>query len=161
MQPHLYKNIVLTGGNTLFPGFRDRVYKEVRALAPVEYQVSVHLPPKYARENYVNINICVYGNYHWLDIWFLYSALFAIRGKEASCWQRTLTLKRWWSHGKIMRKMDIIYARKSLIFNLRKIDPCRHRRNGINTCHSNQCHAQTSSQDIWFLNLTTLYFSFI
>lgn len=63
MQPHLYKNIVLTGGNTLFPGFRDRVYKEVRALAPVEYQVSVHLPQKYARENHVNINICVYGNY--------------------------------------------------------------------------------------------------
>lgn len=47
MQPHLYKNIVLTGGNTLFPGFRDRVYKEVRALAPVDYQVSVHLPQKY------------------------------------------------------------------------------------------------------------------
>ncbi|XP_055048724.2 actin-related protein 6 [Misgurnus anguillicaudatus] len=44
MQPHLYKNIVLTGGNTLFPGFRDRVYKEVRALAPVEYQVRVVLP---------------------------------------------------------------------------------------------------------------------
>lgn len=47
MQPHFYKNIVLTGGNTLFPGFRDRVYKEVRALAPVEYEVSVVLPPKY------------------------------------------------------------------------------------------------------------------
>uniref|UniRef100_A0A671SV48 Actin-related protein 6 n=1 Tax=Sinocyclocheilus anshuiensis TaxID=1608454 RepID=A0A671SV48_9TELE len=44
MQPHFYKNIVLTGGNTLFPGFRDRVYTEVRALAPVEYQVSVVLP---------------------------------------------------------------------------------------------------------------------
>ncbi|XP_042571330.1 actin-related protein 6-like isoform X1 [Cyprinus carpio] len=44
MQPHFYKNIVLTGGNALFPGYRDRVYKEVRALAPVEYQVSVVLP---------------------------------------------------------------------------------------------------------------------
>ncbi|KAK7121481.1 hypothetical protein R3I93_022541 [Phoxinus phoxinus] len=44
MQSHFYKNIVLTGGNTLFPGFRDRVYKEVRALAPVEYEVSVVLP---------------------------------------------------------------------------------------------------------------------
>ncbi|KAL6480519.1 hypothetical protein MHYP_G00115520 [Metynnis hypsauchen] len=44
MQPHFYKNIVLTGGNTLFPGFRDRVYKEVRALAPTEFQVSVVLP---------------------------------------------------------------------------------------------------------------------
>uniref|UniRef100_A0A3B4E8B2 Actin-related protein 6 n=1 Tax=Pygocentrus nattereri TaxID=42514 RepID=A0A3B4E8B2_PYGNA len=44
MQPHFYKNIVLTGGNALFPGFRDRVYKEVRALAPAEFQVSVVLP---------------------------------------------------------------------------------------------------------------------
>ncbi|KAL7885589.1 hypothetical protein AOLI_G00058840 [Acnodon oligacanthus] len=44
MQPHFYKNIVLTGGNALFPGFRDRVYKEVRALAPTEFQVSVVLP---------------------------------------------------------------------------------------------------------------------
>uniref|UniRef100_A0A3P8ZEW5 Actin related protein 6 n=1 Tax=Esox lucius TaxID=8010 RepID=A0A3P8ZEW5_ESOLU len=45
MQPHFYKNIVLTGGNTLFPGFRDRVYKEVRSLAPTDFQVSVVQPP--------------------------------------------------------------------------------------------------------------------
>ncbi|KAM9471210.1 actin-related protein 6 [Clarias gariepinus] len=44
MQPHFFKNIVLTGGNTLFPGFRDRVYKEVRALAPSEFDVSVTQP---------------------------------------------------------------------------------------------------------------------
>ncbi|TSK28083.1 Actin-related protein 6 [Bagarius yarrelli] len=44
MQPHFFKNIVLTGGNTLFPGFRDRVYKEVRALAPTEFDVSVIQP---------------------------------------------------------------------------------------------------------------------
>lgn len=46
MQPHFYKNIVLTGGNTLFPGFRDRVYKEVRSLTPTDFQVSVLQPPK-------------------------------------------------------------------------------------------------------------------
>uniref|UniRef100_A0AAZ3R7Z0 Actin-related protein 6 n=1 Tax=Oncorhynchus tshawytscha TaxID=74940 RepID=A0AAZ3R7Z0_ONCTS len=45
MQPHFYKNIVLTGGNTLFPGFRDRVYKEVRSLTPTDFQVSVLQPP--------------------------------------------------------------------------------------------------------------------
>ncbi len=54
MQPHFYKNIVLTGGNTLFPGYRDRVYKEVRALAPVEYDVSVVLPQKYVWEFWKN-----------------------------------------------------------------------------------------------------------
>ncbi|KAK3564712.1 hypothetical protein QTP86_024889, partial [Hemibagrus guttatus] len=44
MQPHFFKNIILTGGNTLFPGFRDRVYKEVRALTPSEFDVSVIQP---------------------------------------------------------------------------------------------------------------------
>ncbi|KAB0351470.1 hypothetical protein FD754_016327, partial [Muntiacus muntjak] len=34
-------NIVLTGGNSLFPGFRDRVYSEVRCLTPIDYDVSV------------------------------------------------------------------------------------------------------------------------
>lgn len=45
MQPHFYKNIVLAGGNSLFPGFRERIYQEVRALAPAELPVSVLLPP--------------------------------------------------------------------------------------------------------------------
>ncbi|XP_039210000.1 actin-related protein 6 isoform X4 [Crotalus tigris] len=44
MQPHFFKNIVLTGGNSLFPGFRDRVYSEVRCLTPTDYDVSVVLP---------------------------------------------------------------------------------------------------------------------
>ncbi|XP_058045857.1 actin-related protein 6 isoform X2 [Ahaetulla prasina] len=44
MQPHFFKNIVLTGGNSLFPGFRDRVYSEVRCLTPTDYEVSVVLP---------------------------------------------------------------------------------------------------------------------
>ena len=34
MHAHLYHNILLTGGSTLFPGFYDRVFKEVRKLAP-------------------------------------------------------------------------------------------------------------------------------
>lgn len=46
MQPHLYQNIVLTGGNTLFPGFRDRLEAELRSLVPAHLPVSVFLPPK-------------------------------------------------------------------------------------------------------------------
>uniref|UniRef100_A0A2P2I776 Actin-related protein 6-like n=2 Tax=Hirondellea gigas TaxID=1518452 RepID=A0A2P2I776_9CRUS len=42
-QPHLYRNIFLTGGNCNFPGFRDRVYSDVRSMAPAEYQVNVSL----------------------------------------------------------------------------------------------------------------------
>ncbi|XP_017762278.1 PREDICTED: actin-related protein 6 [Eufriesea mexicana] len=42
--PHLLSNIILTGGNAKFPGFRERIYKEVRSLAPAEYTINVHLP---------------------------------------------------------------------------------------------------------------------
>ena len=44
MQPHFFKNIVLTEGNSLFPGFRDRVFSEVQCLTPINYDVSVVLP---------------------------------------------------------------------------------------------------------------------
>uniref|UniRef100_A0A4W3GQ93 Actin-related protein 6 n=1 Tax=Callorhinchus milii TaxID=7868 RepID=A0A4W3GQ93_CALMI len=44
MHPHFYNNIILTGGNTLLPGFRDRVYADVRSLTPCECDVSVLLP---------------------------------------------------------------------------------------------------------------------
>ncbi|XP_060815451.1 actin-related protein 6 [Bombus pascuorum] len=42
--PHLLSNIILTGGNAKFSGFRERIYKEVRSLAPAEYTINVHLP---------------------------------------------------------------------------------------------------------------------
>lgn len=116
MQSHFYKNIVLTGGNALFPGFRDRVYKEVRALAPVEYEVSVVLPQKYVLRVLKNwLTFCLVILY-W--IFHLFAVLFATHGKEGSYWLKILTLKRWWSHGTIMRKMDIMYVKRSLIFDL-------------------------------------------
>ncbi|XP_046845659.1 actin-related protein 6-like isoform X2 [Xenia sp. Carnegie-2017] len=43
MQPHFYINILLTGGCSLFPGFKSRLCAEIRALAPVEFDVVVHL----------------------------------------------------------------------------------------------------------------------
>lgn len=44
LQPHLYNNIILTGGCARFPGFRDRIYKDVRAATPAIYDVNVFLP---------------------------------------------------------------------------------------------------------------------
>ncbi|XP_034444772.1 actin-related protein 6 [Hippoglossus hippoglossus] len=44
MQPHFYQNIVLTGGNTLFPGYRQRLEAELRSLAPAHLPVSVLQP---------------------------------------------------------------------------------------------------------------------
>ncbi|KAI0209778.1 Actin-related protein 6 [Lamellibrachia satsuma] len=44
MQPHMYGNIVLTGGNCVLPGFKDRLYEDLRALTPDEYDLNIHLP---------------------------------------------------------------------------------------------------------------------
>lgn len=46
MQPHFYQNIMLTGGNALFPGFRERLEAELRSLVPAHFPVSVLLPAK-------------------------------------------------------------------------------------------------------------------
>lgn len=45
--PHLYANIVVTGGCSLFPNFQKRLLKDIRKLAPDEYEVNVTLPEKY------------------------------------------------------------------------------------------------------------------
>uniref|UniRef100_A0A8W8MKS3 Actin-related protein 6 n=2 Tax=Magallana gigas TaxID=29159 RepID=A0A8W8MKS3_MAGGI len=44
MQPHMYKNIVLTGGNCLLPGFSDRFYADVRSMAPEDFDIKVKTP---------------------------------------------------------------------------------------------------------------------
>ena len=44
MRPHLFKNILLTGGNAMFPGYKERVESDVRSMAPAQYEVSVTKP---------------------------------------------------------------------------------------------------------------------
>lgn len=43
MRPHLYNNILLTGGNACFPGFKSRLFNEVRRLVPDVIDVNIHL----------------------------------------------------------------------------------------------------------------------
>ncbi|RLN94914.1 hypothetical protein BBJ28_00016716, partial [Nothophytophthora sp. Chile5] len=42
----LYRNIVLSGGNTLYPGIGERMTKELTALAPSAMKVKVVAPPE-------------------------------------------------------------------------------------------------------------------
>ena len=42
---YLYSNIILSGGNTLFPGFAERIEKEIKHLALSDNQVKVISPP--------------------------------------------------------------------------------------------------------------------
>jgi len=42
----LYANIVLSGGNTMFPGIADRMHKEITALAPPTMNVKIIAPPE-------------------------------------------------------------------------------------------------------------------
>ena len=41
----LYENIVLVGGTTLCPGMKDRMQKEITALAPDSMKIKVLPPP--------------------------------------------------------------------------------------------------------------------
>ncbi|KAJ1928245.1 NuA4 histone acetyltransferase subunit [Tieghemiomyces parasiticus] len=43
MRPHLFSNVILTGGSTLFPGFADRVNFELQHLAPGS-RIRIHAP---------------------------------------------------------------------------------------------------------------------
>jgi len=42
----LYGNIVLSGGNTMFPGIADRMNKELTALAPPTMRIKIVAPPE-------------------------------------------------------------------------------------------------------------------
>lgn len=44
MHPHLYANIIVTGGNALFSGFEERLLSDVRKLAPDDHEVNVTVP---------------------------------------------------------------------------------------------------------------------
>ena len=46
IRKHLYRNIVLCGGNTMFPGFSDRMLKEITCLAPPTMMVKVNAGPE-------------------------------------------------------------------------------------------------------------------
>ncbi|XP_063700215.1 actin-related protein 6 [Culicoides brevitarsis] len=51
VRPHLLANIVLCGGSCLFEGLKSRLFREIRALAPDEYDVQITLskdPTTYA-----------------------------------------------------------------------------------------------------------------
>ena len=46
MREDLYANIVLSGGSTMFPGFADRMQKEITLLAPPTMKINVIAPPE-------------------------------------------------------------------------------------------------------------------
>jgi len=39
----MYANIILMGGNMLFPGFKDRLELELRQLLPSAYKINIHM----------------------------------------------------------------------------------------------------------------------
>ena len=43
---HLFYNIILSGGNSMFPGFADRLQKEITQLAPPTIKVKIKAPPE-------------------------------------------------------------------------------------------------------------------
>lgn len=43
-RPHMFSNIVICGGSSLFFGMRQRLTAEIRSMTPDEYEVNVTLP---------------------------------------------------------------------------------------------------------------------
>eukprot|EP00929_Paragymnodinium_shiwhaense_P061406 TRINITY_DN30671_c0_g1_i1.p1 TRINITY_DN30671_c0_g1~~TRINITY_DN30671_c0_g1_i1.p1 ORF type:complete len:251 (+),score=35.22 TRINITY_DN30671_c0_g1_i1:3-755(+) len=43
---HLYSNVVLSGGTTMFPGFVERMTRELTALAPPTMKIEIVAPPE-------------------------------------------------------------------------------------------------------------------
>ena len=46
IRKHMYSNIVLSGGNTMFPGIAERMLKEITTLAPSTTKVKIIAPPE-------------------------------------------------------------------------------------------------------------------
>eukprot|EP00121_Abeoforma_whisleri_P010328 Awhi_evm3s9520 len=46
VRSHLYANVVLSGGSTMFPGMPDRLRKELISLAPATMRIKVIAPPE-------------------------------------------------------------------------------------------------------------------
>jgi actin-related protein 6 len=42
----LFDSIVLIGGNTNIPNYKERFYNEVRKMVPSDFDVTVHVPKK-------------------------------------------------------------------------------------------------------------------
>ena len=43
----LYGNILLVGGNAMFPNLKERLESELRIMAPANYDINVVTPRKY------------------------------------------------------------------------------------------------------------------
>jgi actin-related protein 6 len=46
IQQQLLNNILVIGGSAKFPGMKERIYNEIRSLAPIEHSVEVTIPSK-------------------------------------------------------------------------------------------------------------------
>ena len=46
IRKELYSNIILSGGSTMFPGFDDRMQKEMLFLAPSSLKIKIIAPPE-------------------------------------------------------------------------------------------------------------------
>ena len=63
----LYSNIILAGGNTMFPGFSERIQKEMINLAPPKSKVKIVCPPE--RKYSTWIGGCIVSSYSKLSDW--------------------------------------------------------------------------------------------
>ena len=64
----LYANVVLSGGNTLFPGFAERLHKEIAALAPGCARIKVIAQPEREHSSWIGGSILA-SHSGFADMW--------------------------------------------------------------------------------------------
>ena len=106
IQESLYTNILLTGGNTLFPNMKDRVEADLRSLVPEEYTVNVFMPKEYAHisPHPTHVHFCVEAsnvfNSPILSAWYG-GSVFA---QDDSYNKYVVTLQEYQEHGAFICK---------------------------------------------------------
>ena len=64
----MYANIVLSGGSTLFPGFKERLHKEIAALAPGCARIKVIAQPEREHSSWIGGSILA-SHSGFADMW--------------------------------------------------------------------------------------------
>ena len=64
LRKHLFQNIVLSGGSTLFKGFGDRLLNELKRMAPKDVKIKIASPKERLYSTWIGYKIGVFDSNH-------------------------------------------------------------------------------------------------
>jgi len=82
LRRNLLSNVVLSGGSTMFPGFQERLHKELRLYAPTASQAGIRVVPSGGHQNYA--------------VWIGAQVFASLKEMQQDQW---ITLEDWYEYG--------------------------------------------------------------